>query len=154
MVTTRGASLGIAAIGNEPDQEQRRVALGSPAGALLAAALALPGMVPSNAAAQSAPDTGLIELRALDYRDWQPGADRMTVRSPSLYALKPLSDSLTIEGTLVYDSMSGASPLYFNTLSGASGLGVTDYRTAGTVKLTKYSNGVAVGVGGGGCGCN
>jgi hypothetical protein len=148
MVTTGGASLGAAAIGSEPDQEQRRVALGSPAGALLAAALALPGMVPSNAAAQSAPDAGLIELKALDYRDWQPGADRMTVRSPSLYALKPLSDSLTIEGTLVYDSMSGASPLYFNTLSGASGLGVTDYRTAGTVKLTTYSNGVAVGVGG------
>jgi len=118
-----------------------------PAGALLAAALALPGIASTEADAQSAPDRGLVELKVLDYRDWQPGANRMSVRSPSLYAVKPLSDTLVIEGSLVYDSMSGASPLWYNTLSGASGLGVTDYRTAGDVKLTKYFDGVAIGVG-------
>jgi hypothetical protein len=53
----------------------------------------------------------VVELKFLDYRDWQPGANRMSVRSPSLYAVKPLSDTLVIEGSLVYDSMSGASPL-------------------------------------------
>ena len=58
----------------------------------------------------------------------------MRVRSPSMYVLKPLSDTLVAEGSLVYDSMSGASPLFYNTLSGASKLGVTDYRTAGDVK--------------------
>ena len=116
------------------------------AGALLAAALALPGVVPSDANAQAAPDRGWIELRYLDYRDWQPGADRMTVRSPSMYAVLPLSDTLVAEGSMVFDSMSGASPLYYNTLSGASGLGVTDYRTAGDAKLTKYFDGMAVGV--------
>ena len=36
---------------------------------------------------------------------------------------------------MVYDAMSGASPLYFNVLSGAS---IGDYRTAGDVKVTKY----------------
>ena len=118
-----------------------------PASALLAAALALPGVLPSPTLAQSAPDQGLIWLKFLDYRDWQPGADRMRVRSPSLYVLKPLSDTLAAEGSIVYDSMSGASPLYYNTLSGASGLGVTDYRTAGDVKVTKYLDGAAVGVG-------
>jgi len=119
-----------------------------PARALLAAALALPGMVPADACAQSAPDQGWVELKYLDYRDWQPGANRMSVRSPSLYAVKPLSDTLVIEGSLVYDSISGASPLYYNTLSGASGLGITDYRTAGDVKVTKYFGDAAIGVGG------
>jgi hypothetical protein len=116
-------------------------------GALLAAALALPGILPATALAQLAPDPGLIALKYLDYRDWQPGADRMRVRSPSFYARKPLSDSLQAEGSIVYDSISGASPLYHNTLSGASRLGVTDYRTAGSAKLTKYFDPVAVGVG-------
>jgi hypothetical protein len=118
------------------------------ANALLAAALALPGILPAAAHAQTAPDQGIVALRYFDYRDWQPGADRMTVRSPSLYVLKPLSDTLSVEGSLVYDAMSGASVLYFNTLSGASGLGVTDYRKAGDVKVTKYYDRFAVGVGG------
>lgn len=118
-----------------------------PRSALLAAALALPGVLPAGVSAQTAPDQGLISLKFLDYRDWQPGADRMRVKSPSLYVLKPLSDTLAAEGSLVYDSMSGASPLFYNTLSGASGLGVTDYRTAGDIKITKYLDGAAVGVG-------
>jgi hypothetical protein len=71
----------------------------------------------------------------------------MSVRSPSLYALVPLSDTLAIEGSLVHDTMSGASPLFHNTLSGASGLSVTDYRAAGDVKLTKYFDGHALAVG-------
>jgi Protein of unknown function (DUF3570) len=116
-------------------------------GALMAAALALPGILPATAVAQLAPDPGLIALKYLDYRDWQPGGDRIRVRTPSFYARKPLSDSLQAEGSIVYDSISGASPLYHNTLSGASRLGVTDYRTAGNAKLTKYFDQVAVGVG-------
>ena len=118
------------------------------ASALFAAALALPGMLPASASAQAAADHGIIELKYLDYRDWQPGANRMTVRSPSLYTLLPLNDTTEFEGSLVYDAMSGASPLYHNTLSGASGLGVTDYRTAGDGKVTKYFNGWSLGVAG------
>ena len=119
---------------------------GAPAGALLAAALALPGVTPA-AHGQSAPDTAYVQFKYLDYRDWQPGADRMYVDNPSFYFLKPLSDSLVVEGSIVYDGMSGASPLYFNTLSGASGEGVRDYRTAGDVKLTKYFDRYSIGVG-------
>ena len=116
---------------------------------LLPAALALPGILPSAAAlAQSAPDHSTVAFRYFDYRDWQPGADRMTVRSPSIYLLKPLSETLALEGSIVYDAMSGASTLAFNTLSGASGLGVTDYRTAGDAKVTKYFDRYAIGVGG------
>ena len=106
-----------------------------PAGALLAAALALPGVAPP-ADAQAPPDTGYVQFKYLDYRDWQPGGRRMRVDNPGLYFLKPLSETLVIEGSLVYDGISGASPLFFNALSGASGEGVRDYRTAGDVKLT------------------
>lgn len=128
-------------------RERDATASRSPAGALIAAALALPGIVPTDAKAQAAPDRGWVELKYLDYRDWQPGADRMTVRSPSIYGVLPLSDRLVVEGSIVYDAMSGASPLYYNTLSGASGVGITDYRTAGDVKVTQYFNGMSIGVG-------
>jgi hypothetical protein len=124
------------------DADRPRVDLDSSA-ALIAAALALPGIVPAHALAQ-APEQGVIALRYYDYRDWQPGADRMSVRSPSLYALVPVSDKLTVEGSLLHDTMSGASPLYHDTLSGASGLGVTDYRTAGDVKVTRYADGQSI----------
>ena len=118
----------------------------APAGALLAAALALPGVAPP-AQAQTAPDTAYVQFKYLDYRDWQPGGDRMRVDNPGFYFLKPLSDSLVVEGSVVYDGMSGASPLYFNALSGASGEGVRDYRIAGDAKLTKYFGRHAIGVG-------
>ena len=64
-------------------------------------------MVPSNAAAQAVADHGTLELKYLDYRDWQPGASRMTVRSPSIYTLIPVNDTLEFEGSVVYDAMSG-----------------------------------------------
>ena len=124
-----------------------KLAGGDRTAALVAAALALPGIVPASVHAQAAPDEGMVALRYFDYRDWQPGASRMSVRSPSLYARVPLSDAWMLEGSLVYDSMSGASPLYHDTLSGASGLGVTDYRTAGDLKVTRYFDGSALAVG-------
>ncbi|HXR57333.1 MAG TPA: DUF3570 domain-containing protein [Casimicrobiaceae bacterium] len=115
--------------------------------ALIAAALALPGILPAAALAQSAPDEGVVALRYYDYRDWQPGVDRMSVRSPSLYAFVPLSDSLTVEGSLVYDSVSGASPLYHDAVSGASGRGIGDYRSAADAKVTKYFGDSSLAVG-------
>jgi hypothetical protein len=113
-------------------------------GALLAAALALPGVMPITAHAQAAPDKGIVELQYLSYRDWQPGRNRMTVDAPAFYALVPINDTWVVEGGMVYDAMSGASPLFFNALSGAS---IGDYRTAGDVKVTKYLGTYAVSVG-------
>ena len=117
------------------------------ASALLAAALALPGILPHAAQAQTAPDTGIIQFKYLDYRDWQPGGRRMRVDTPAFYVLKPLNDTLALEASILYDGLSGASPLYFNALSGASGEGVHEYRTAGDVKLTKYFDRYAIGIG-------
>lgn len=120
-----------------------------PRSALLAAALGLPGVALAPAAvAQTVPDTAFVQFKYLDYRDWQPGGRRMRVDNPGFYAVKPLSDTLVVEGSIVYDGMSGASPLFFNTLSGASAEGVRDYRTAGDVKVTKYFDRYAIGVGG------
>jgi Protein of unknown function (DUF3570) len=128
---------------NAPDASRTRP--NAPAGALLAAALALPGMLPAVAHAQAAPDQGIVQLNYLSYRDWQPGQARMKVESPSFYALYPVSDTLVVEGAVVYDAMSGASPLYFNVLSGAS---VGDYRTAGDLKVTKYFGAYSISVSG------
>jgi len=93
------------------------------------------------------PDAGLIQFQYLDYRDWQSSANRMRVSSPSAYAMVPFAGSWTVEGSLVYDGMSGASPIWHDTLSGASGQGVHDYRTAGDARLTKYFDGFSVGAG-------
>jgi hypothetical protein len=113
--------------------------------ALLAAALALPGIAPTAAVAQAAPDQAQFEISYLDYRDWQPGRDRMSVKAPAIYTLLPMSDTTVFEAAVVYDQMSGASPLYFNVLSGAS---IGDYRTAGDVKVTKYFGSYAISVAG------
>ena len=131
----------------QAEGEGARKISGDRSAALVAAALALPGILPATALAQSAPDEGVVALRYYDYRDWQPGVDRMSVKSPSLYAFVPLSDSLTVEGSLVYDSVSGASPLYHDTVSGASGRGIGDYRSAGDAKVTKYFGDSSLAVG-------
>ena len=111
---------------------------------LLAAAVALPGVLPATAAAQGAPDKGIISFAYDNYRDWQPGAKRMTVESPTLFFLLPLSDSLAIQASIVYDAVTGASPFFHNTLSGAS---IGDYRTGGDFRITKWFDRWAVGAG-------
>jgi hypothetical protein len=78
--------------------------------ALVAAALALP-MLPANAAAQAVADRGV--LGQVPRFDWQPGANRMTVRPRR--SRSSVNDTTEFE-PVVYDAMSGASPLYFNTL--------------------------------------
>jgi len=70
-----------------PDQTQRDAASNGPQrGAVLAAALALPGVV----AAETAPTDGLIAFKYLWYHDLQPGLSRITVNSPSVYTLLPV----------------------------------------------------------------
>ena len=108
-------------------------------GAVVAAALALPGLLPGAAEAQvTAPNATLIQFKYLYYKDYQESGDRMTVSSPALYLLTPLTDDWVFEIGAVYDSISGASPYYHTTLSGASGIGIKDGRTAADVTVTKY----------------
>jgi hypothetical protein len=108
------------------------------AGAIIAAALALPGVLLAGAAqGQGAPEQGLVSFRHLEYRDSQPGLKRTRVSSPSLYLLLPLSSMWAVEGSLVYDSVSGATPRYHSAISGATPR-MSEERRASDVKLTHY----------------
>jgi hypothetical protein len=114
------------------------------AGAILAAALALPG-VQLAAHAQTPPERGSVSLRYMHYEDSQPGLDRISVRSPSIGIVAPIAGVWSIEGSLTSDDVSGASPHYHTAISGASQM--QDTRTAGDVKVTRYFPGATVSAG-------
>ena len=121
-------------------------------GSILAAALALPGVVPSAHAQVTVPNSTLIQFKYLYYRDYQASGgvnndgERMTVKSPALYLLAPINDSWVFEIGAVYDDVSGASPYYHTVLSGASGKGIEDGRAAGDLTVTKYFGRTALSV--------
>ena len=116
--------------------------------ALLAAALALPGVLTNVAQAQvTAPNATLVQFKYLYYKDYQDSGSRMRVSSPALYMLAPIREDWVFEVGAVYDNMSGASPYYHTVLSGASGKGIHDERTAADVTVTKYfANRTSVGL--------
>jgi len=114
----------------------------SPAGAIIAAALALPGVM---AHAETVPEEGTLSVKYLRYQDEQPGLKRVQVSAPSLYLLAPLSPRWVIEGSAVSDAVSGASPRYHTAISGASKM--QDERHAGDAKLTHYDGHNSYGVG-------
>ena len=113
------------------------------AGAIIAAALALPGVA---AQAESAPENGVVALRYLSYQDRQPGLDRIRVNAPSVYVLAPLAPQWTIDASAVADSVSGATPRYHTAISGATPH-MSDQRYAGTVQVTRYLDRANVSVG-------
>jgi Protein of unknown function (DUF3570) len=104
------------------------------AGAIIAAALAIPGVI---AHAETAPESATVALKYLQYQDSQPGLKRIKVTSPSIYVAVPLSPQWAIEGSVVGDSVSGATPRYHSAISGAT-LKMKDERAAGDVKVTRY----------------
>ena len=113
------------------------------AGAIIAAALALPGVC---AHAENAPEHGVVAVKYLHYQDSQPGLQRIRVEAPSLYVLAPLGSRWSVEGSAVYDSVSGATPRYHTAISGATPH-MTEERKAGDVKVTRYNERSSFGVG-------
>ena len=111
-------------------------AIDSSMGSVLAAALLLPGVV-AQVHAETAPEKGEVALKLLEYKDWQPDLQRIKVISPSVYVLAPMGVHWSVEGSLVNDAISGASPRYHTAVSGASRL--TEHRLAGDLKLTHYA---------------
>jgi Protein of unknown function (DUF3570) len=110
---------------------------------ILAAALLLPGIMPAHA--QTPPEQGQVSVRYLYYKDAQPGLDRIKVSSPSVYLQVPVAGEWSFEGSLVSDSVSGATPRYYSSVSGATKPtadnpkgGMKDLRRAGDVKVTRY----------------
>lgn len=104
----------------------------TPGGAILLAALALPGL----ARAENAPEQASISLRYLHYQDRQPNLKRIGVHSPSLELLVPLAGRWALRGALVSDAISGASPRYHTALSGASRF--SEKRSAVDLSATRY----------------
>jgi hypothetical protein len=111
--------------------------------AILAAALLLPGIGAVQAA--SPPERAAISVRYLDYREDQPGLERIRVKSPSLALLTPLAGAWSLAATLTADDVSGASPRYHSAVSGASRM--SDERSAGDVALTRYLERGSISVG-------
>ncbi len=108
----------------------------SKGGSVLLAALALPGLLPQQAAAENAPESAIVAFKELYYDDAQAGLKRITVNAPSIYALAPLGEQWSVEAAAVIDSLSGASPRYYTTVSGASQM--HDNRVAGDARVTYY----------------
>jgi hypothetical protein len=112
-------------------------------GSILAAALALPGVVH----AEAAPTEGLVAFKFLYYkesREWlgpprsgyDPNADPLIIKVPSVYTLLPVSEKWSVEGSVAIDVLSGATPWYHSSAAGASRM--EDRRTAGDVRVTRY----------------
>jgi hypothetical protein len=112
--------------------------------ALLAAAMLLPGMGAVHA--ETPPERGSVSVKALYYKEDQPGLDRISVRSPSVSVLAPVAGEWAIAGSATVDDVSGASPRYHTAISGASQM--DDLRKAGDVMVTRYLPHGTVSVGG------
>ncbi|HQY09828.1 MAG: DUF3570 domain-containing protein [Burkholderiales bacterium] len=138
------AGVAVAATDNRDNRASRSI---------LAAALALPGVVAGAAAvlmvpavqAESAPEEGTVGIKMLRYQESQPGLKRVEVKAPSVYLLTPIGPRWSLEASAVQDEVSGASPRYYSDVSGASVM--HDERTAGDLKLTRHFERAAVGLG-------
>jgi Protein of unknown function (DUF3570) len=150
-VATAWAEVAVAATEVKPERR--------PVGLITLAALALPGVMPVAAQAEEAPERAIVSVKYLYYQDSQsvrtryPNYDgsegssfkRISVNSPSVQVLLPIDRQWSVEASGVYDEVSGASPKYYSDVSGASKM--SDERTAGDVKVTRYFERAALGVG-------
>lgn len=112
---------------------------------VLLASLVLPGLAalaalsPLQASAESAPEKTTIAIKYGSYSDSQPGWDRVKVEAPQVYVQAPIAGDWSIEGSWVGDSVSGASPRWHTQHTQVSGASqMSDYRTAGDLKITRY----------------
>ncbi len=105
-------------------------------GAVVLAALALPGVWTPPAHAENAPEKGTLAFKYLHYQDSQPGLKRITVNSPSVLVVAPVGRDWAVEGSLVVDTLSGATPRWQSAISSASTM--REERTAGDVRVTRY----------------
>jgi len=90
------------------------------------------------AQAQDDPQERLISVKHLDYQDRQPGLERIHVAAPTLLLRLPVGQRWGWEASLGVDRVSGASPRYHTAVSSASRM--SDRRTAGDVKVTRYDD--------------
>lgn len=111
------------------------------------------------AQAEEAPERATIALKLLRYSDSQAVQtrypyytgneggrfERVTVNAPSAQLQLPLGRRWLFEASGTVDEVSGASPRYYSDISGASRM--SDRRTAGDARLTRYFERTVVAVG-------
>ena len=105
--------------------------------AILVAAMALPSY--HSAFAEAAPENGVVAFKYLNYKDSQPGQDRISVNAYTTSVMMPFAGKWSVSGSYTYDSLSGASPRrhdYFDTVAGASIM--SEERNAGDLNFTRY----------------
>ena len=102
---------------------------------LLAAALALPGVMPATAHRAGRARQRHLRAPVPDYRDWQPGAEPHDGAAPR--STRWCRSPIRWRRRLAWCTTRCRAPrrYIFNALSGAS---IGDYRTAGDIKVTKY----------------
>lgn len=100
--------------------------------ALLSAAITIAGAPP--AMAEAAPERGLVSYKYLDYLDSQPGDERIRVRASAVRVMAPIAGAWSVDGTVTYDSITGASPAY-HTFALTK---MQDQRRALDTNLTRY----------------
>lgn len=94
--------------------------LGSVGGAVLLAALALPGLCPTQARAENPPERATVAYKYLYYKDKQPGVDRVSVRAPSFEVVAPIGSEWSFSISGVKDTVSGASPTRYTDVKSGS----------------------------------
>lgn len=154
------------AAGDAPaDAAPARTGAGRSFGRLVVAALALPGLVPTASRAEEPPERATLALRLMHYQDEQavrerfpgytgnePGRfERIGSRSPSLHLVLPFQARWSLEAGLTGDDVSGATPRAYSDISSATsparGEGMSDRRVAGDLKVTRYFDDSAWGLG-------
>ncbi len=108
--------------------------------ALTAAAMFLPSVKP--VFADTAPENGIVAFKYLNYRDSEPGVDRMDINAYSLRVMTPIAGKWAIDYTGTSDSVTGASPHFhnhipFDSVTGASRL-KPDTRISNDLSVTRY----------------
>lgn len=89
-----------------------------------------------SAQATTAPTDTVVSFKLLDYVDSQPGFKRMAIRAPSLGLVTPLGERWSLEGSVVTDAISGASPAYYSVVDSAER--IEERRNAGDARLSRH----------------
>lgn len=96
--------------------------------------LAAGNLLALDAYAATPPEKGAISLKYLDYNDWQPGKDRISVHAPSINIVSPINGDWSINASAISDVISGASPAYHTNRITK----MNDHRQAGDLTVTRY----------------
>lgn len=109
---------------------------------MLATAMSLVGHNAVQAA--SAPEQGRIAYKYLNYKDWQPGQDRIGVKAHAFEVVAPLGEEWSVSASHTIDSISGASPSYYTTAFA----NMKDTRRATSAAVSHYmpNSSVTIGV--------